>query len=73
MTDLSVSAESGTLAPPEAPLHPSTVTGYRGATQGGPMPDKSPQKPNAKKPGKSLKEKRESKKLKKDGGKIIGS
>jgi len=36
------------------------------------MPDKSPQKPNAKKPGKSLKEKRESKKLKKAGGKMIG-
>jgi hypothetical protein len=41
-------------------------------TEGGPMPDKLPQKPSAKKPGKSLKEKRESKKVKKAGGKIIG-
>ncbi len=37
------------------------------------MSDKSPQKPTAKKPGKSLKEKRESKKLKRDGRKIIGT
>jgi hypothetical protein len=37
------------------------------------MPDKSPQKPNAKKPGKSLKEKRESKKVKKAGRKIVGA
>ncbi len=37
------------------------------------MPDKSPQKPNAKKPGKSLKEKRESKKVKKTGSKIAGA
>ena len=37
------------------------------------MPDKSPQKPTAKKPGKSLKEKRESKKVKKDGRKIAGA
>ena len=37
------------------------------------MPDKSPQKPSAKKPGKSLKERRESKKLKKTGTKIVGS
>jgi hypothetical protein len=29
------------------------------------MPDRSPQKPSAKKPGKSLKEKRQSKKAKK--------
>jgi hypothetical protein len=31
------------------------------------MPDKSPQKPSAKKPGKSLKEKRDAKKAKKSG------
>jgi hypothetical protein len=37
------------------------------------MPDKSPQKPSAKKAGKSLKEKRETKKLKKTGSKIVGS
>ncbi len=37
------------------------------------MPDKSPQKPNAKKPGKSLKEKRASKKLKKDGRKTVAT
>lgn len=37
------------------------------------MPDKSPQKPNAKKPGKSLKEKREAKKVKKGDRKIAGA
>jgi hypothetical protein len=37
------------------------------------MPDKSPQKPNAKKPGKSLKEKRESKKVKKADRKIASA
>ena len=37
------------------------------------MPDKSPQKPNAKKPGKSLKEKRESKKSRKTDRKIAGT
>lgn len=36
------------------------------------MPDKSPQKPGAKKPGKSLKEKRESKKVKKAGNRFAG-
>ena len=36
------------------------------------MPDKSPQKPNAKKAGKTLKEKRESKKVKKAGNKFAG-
>jgi len=57
---------NGSTAPPRTP------PGYRGVTEGGPMPDKSPQKPSAKKPGKSLKQKRESKKVKKAGGKIIG-
>jgi hypothetical protein len=37
------------------------------------MPDKSPQKPSAKKPGKSLKEKRESKKAKKGGKRLAGA
>ena len=46
--------------------------GVRCTDRGGPMPDKSPQKPNAKKPGKSLKEKRESKKVKKAGNKFGG-
>jgi hypothetical protein len=35
------------------------------------MPDKSPQKPSAKKPGKSLKEKRADKKTKHQGGKRL--
>ena len=35
------------------------------------MPDKSPQKPSAKKPGKSLKEKRADKKVKYDAGKRL--
>ena len=35
------------------------------------MPDKSPQKPSAKKVGKSLKEKRSEKKLKKDERRIM--
>jgi hypothetical protein len=47
--------------------------GYGAVTEGGPMPDKSPQKPNAKKPGKSLKEKRESKKIKNANRKIAGA
>ncbi len=33
-------------------------------SEGEPMPDKSPQKPNTKRAGKSLNEKRESKKIK---------
>ena len=37
------------------------------------MPDKSPQKPSAKKPGKSLKEKRADKKVKHDTSKRLGS
>ena len=37
--------------------------------QEGPVPDKSPQRPAGKKAGKSLKEKREAKRLKKDGPK----
>jgi hypothetical protein len=37
------------------------------------MPNKSPQKPSAKKPGKSLKEKRESKKAKKSDRKGLGA
>lgn len=37
------------------------------------MPDKSPQKPSAKKPGKSLKEKRESKKAKSGAKKTAGA
>jgi hypothetical protein len=37
------------------------------------MPDKSPQKPDAKKPGKSLKEKRDAKKAKKADRKVLGS
>ena len=36
------------------------------------MPDKSPQKPSAKKPGRSLKEKRADKKTKKDTRPVIG-
>lgn len=36
------------------------------------MPDKSPQKPSAKKPGKSLKEKRAAKKAKQDGKSPLG-
>ena len=36
------------------------------------MPDKSPQKPSGKKPGKSLKEKRDTKKAKKADRKILG-
>ena len=35
------------------------------------MPDKSPQKPSAKKPGKSLKEKRADKKVKHQAGKRL--
>ncbi len=35
------------------------------------MPDKSPQKPSGKKAGKSLKEKREAKRVKKDGSPAI--
>ena len=42
-------------------------------SEGGPMPDKSPQKPNAKKPGKSLKEKRESKKIRSAKRRIAGA
>jgi hypothetical protein len=37
------------------------------------MPDKSPQKPAGKKPGKSLKEKREAKRDKKDKRPLLGS
>jgi hypothetical protein len=37
-----------------------------------PMPEKSPQKPAGKKPGKSLKEKREAKKEKKDSRSSLG-
>lgn len=37
------------------------------------MPDKSPQKPNTKKPGKSLKEKRESKKIKNAKRRVAGA
>jgi len=36
------------------------------------MPDKSPQKPSGKKAGKSLKEKRDAKKQKKDGKPPLG-
>jgi hypothetical protein len=37
-----------------------------------PMPEKSPQKPSGKKPGKSLKEKREAKKEKKESRSGLG-
>lgn len=37
------------------------------------MPDKSPQKPSGKKPGRSIKEKRESKKAKKADKKGFGA
>ena len=37
------------------------------------MPDKSPQKPSGKKPGKSLKEKRDAKKAKKSDRKTLGA
>jgi hypothetical protein len=37
------------------------------------MPDKSPQKPSAKKPGKSLKEKRDAKRSKKAERKVFGT
>jgi hypothetical protein len=37
------------------------------------MADKSPKKSNAKKPGKSLKEKRDTKRAKKEGRKGLGS
>jgi hypothetical protein len=40
--------------------------------QGGLMGDKSPKKPNAKKPGKSLKEKRADKQLKGQSNKRVG-
>ena len=44
------------------------VRSSRGGQEGH-VPDKSPQKPAGKKAGKSLKEKREAKRLKKDGPK----
>ncbi len=55
------------------PLGPPLMvpTRYRAPEREGPMPDRSPQKPSAKKPGKSLKEKRESKKAKKAGRKTL--
>ena len=36
------------------------------------MPDRAPQKPSAKKPGKSLKEKRQAKKTKKEARQLFG-
>jgi hypothetical protein len=46
---------------------------YGALIEGGPMPDKSPQKPSAKKPGKSLKEKRKSKRTKNAKSKPAGT
>ena len=43
------------------------------ATGEDPMGDKSPKKPNTKKPGKSLKEKRADKNAKRDGKKGYGA
>ncbi|HWC10093.1 MAG TPA: hypothetical protein VG455_02610 [Acidimicrobiales bacterium] len=55
------------------PRRPRPFPGTVQVSEGGPMPDKSPQKPSAKKPGKSLKEKRESKKIKNAKRRIAGA
>jgi len=47
-------------------LHPLVSSRFRASREEGTMPNKSPQKPSAKKAGKTLKEKREAKREKKE-------